>query len=622
MKVNLARHKENLILLIVAVALILLYHFMVERRAVVQLDLTTDTRTILKVYWPRADGRFTEKSMARITITPGVTHYRFRICDIEGRSMLRLDPAERPAKVVLHSLVIVQEGFPNLRFDQTRGLHQLTPRRGIAGFKLGDNGLQVESGGPDPQLYIPLPIMTRGPTLVSEALRAIALILVVFFIGRGTLRLWQDYLHVTHLMAFILALIVVMASISLYNHHPDEYVHVAAARYFQDHFLPPKIESPEILNTYSPYGVSRLHSGEIVYLIAGKVLGLVRPFHLPVFLVLRLFNVSLFLILVILAVQNKAYRVLLLPLLISAQVWYVFSYFNSDAFALFITLLCAYQIAVPDSMLNNFATGGLSWRSWWHPLAVGFLLALLLLVKKNFYFFYVFLFCYSIWKMVFADWRLTPQLVLRLGVVVLVGMVLAGSFWGLDYRVNGPDRAAKLEQAREHLARKMYRPSTPLSKLHPYLLMKKRGISLKEVLQRYRWGEKSFRTSFGVYDYTSISGPFSYYNMVRYTGLLLLASLLVPVAIRGGSAGISLALLTLVMSVALLAVALHHAWTVDFQAQGRYFLPILAMVSIYLYHEEHHLAKPLFHLLTLAMFLLGAYSFIFVGLHAIAKYSI
>jgi uncharacterized membrane protein len=71
-----------------------------------------------------------------------------------------------------------------------------------------------------------------------------------------------------------------------------------------------------------------------------------------------------------------------------------------------------------------------------------------------------------------------------------------------------------------------------------------------------------------------------------------------------------------------MAVACYHAWTVDFQAQGRYFLPIIPMLALLIYHEECYLFRPLFHLLFLAMYLLGIYSFIFVGLHDIAKYSI
>ena len=70
-----------------------------------------------------------------------------------------------------------------------------------------------------------------------------------------------------------------------------------------------------------------------------------------------------------------------------------------------------------------------------------------------------------------------------------------------------------------------------------------------------------------------------------------------------------------------MALALYHAWSVDFQAQGRYFLPIVGMLSIFFFHTERYLMRPLFVLLFLGMYLLSVYNFLFVGLYEISKYS-
>jgi len=438
-----------------AVLAALLFNRMVMHRAILELDLKTDTRTILKVYWPREDGRYSERRMARIVIHPGKSRYQLRICNLEGLQSLRLDPSERPARVTIHSLAIYQEGFPPIRFDGKKGLQRLVPMGGIRNLVWKDKGVAVVPEGRDPKLNIPLPVMTRGPTFLASSLRIAVILVVILLLGWAVRDLARECGYVSYLLVFVLALVVVMASISKVNHHPDESVHIRAALYYQDHFLPPRIESPAILHTYSVYGVSRLHSGEIVYLFAGKFLQLARPLHLPPYLVLRFFNVSLFFFLALSAVRSASWRIFLVPLLISPQIWYVFSYFNSDAFALFVLLLSGYQAAVPDSFLNRFLKDekGLTLKNMWVVAGMGLLFSLLLLVKKNFYFFPLFLLLYLFWRIRFADLSVNKALLLRLGAVLLVSFSLIGLYWGMEYKINGLDRAERLVEAREHLAR-------------------------------------------------------------------------------------------------------------------------------------------------------------------------
>ena len=153
-----------------------------------------------------------------------------------------------------------------------------------------------------------------------------------------------------------------------------------------------------------------------------------------------------------------------------------------------------------------------------------------------------------------------------------------------------------------------------------YLEMRKRGTTLKHFLTADRWGEKSFRTSFGVYGYTQYSGSFVYYNYVRYLSLALLLTVIGSIAYRGQTAGISLLTISLGSSLLLIIVACWHAWTVDFQAQGRYFLPIIPMAAVLFYHCRRIIFRPLFYTLFFMLFSLSIYNFILVGLRDIGKY--
>ncbi len=613
--------RQHVAIIILGIILSLCYHDLIVRRAVVDLHLNTDTRTVFKVYWAAAGQLYSEKRMARIVISPGRCRYSFRICNLAAIKKIRIDVAEKPAKISLHEIRITQEGLPGLHFDSAADFKKLIPLAGIAGITYDRSGtMQVVAATNDPQMEFFLPPMVYRPDYLAEGARVLCIFALLYLLALASRPLWDDYNYLSFLVVFVLALIVVMASVSKYNKHPDEFVHVYAAEYYQNHLLPPEIGSPEIRHTYSPYGVSRLFSGEIVYLLAGKFMELFAPFHLPSYLILRFFNVALFAVLCALAIGSSPFRVAMLPVLVSPQIWYVFSYFNSDAFALFICMIVVYVLIRKNSFFWQAMADVPTRRVCFKLLCAGLLFSLLLFIKLNFYFFIVFLFFYLAWLHWRQELRLNKKTLGRLGMIGAVALVAFSLVRGADYAVNGLDMSAKLLACRERLAEKSYKPSTPLKQKNAFLQMKDRGVTLKELLQLDRWGEKSFRTSFGVYGYTSVSASFAFYNQVRYVGLALLGVLLLSIALRGGWFGNVLLSATMLSAVTLIVVACYHSWTVDFQAQGRYFLPIIPMLALLIYHEERHLFRPLFQWLVLAMYFLGTYNFIFVGLHDIAKY--
>ena len=411
-----------------------------------------------------------------------------------------------------------------------------------------------------------------------------------------------------------------MAAVSRFAVHPDEHVHVQAGEYYRQHNLPPPVGQAPV-ESYSDYGVSRLHSGEIAYFFAGKFAWVLQVFHVPGYLSLRAFNVALLFVLLLLAVNSREFRVLLVPLLISPQIWYIFSYFNSEAYALFIVLLVAYQMAAPESAFNRLlGEDRLAGRAWLTCAGLGLLLGLLLLLKLNFYFYCLFLFLYFVWRILFGQTVFDRRAFVRLSLVAAIGLSVFAGVRGGDLWLNDFDKSARLLEAREKYAADIYKPSTPLDKKHIHLQMKERGKSLPQFIHFDRWGEKSFRTAFGVYGYTSINAPFVYYDYVRFVGLLLLFIVSATVVVRGGLAGTTLLGITGGCAVGLMAVAFYHAWTVDFQAQGRYFLPIVGMLSIFFFHVERHLTRPWVVLLLLSLYLLSLYNFLFVGLYGIDKY--
>ena len=189
----------------------------------------------------------------------------------------------------------------------------------------------------------------------------------------------------------------------------------------------------------------------------------------------------------------------MLPVLISPQVWYVFSYFNSDAFALFISLLACYVLVNPQSIFHKYIDNGLEPKDWAYLFISAALFACLLLTKKNFYFFILFLFLYFIWAVIFKVFKIDRAAFIRTGFVVITGIGLFLTYWGADYLVNNFDRQQKLEMAQEKYAREEFKPNTLIEQKHSSLSMKDRGVSLREIVVNKRCLQTIFNSSFGKY---------------------------------------------------------------------------------------------------------------------------
>ncbi len=605
--------------LFLAFLLSFLYLALFENRAFVEVEIQVPKKTWFNIYWAGEGKGYSRMKRARVRVFPGREKYRFFLADLRKVHRLRIDPHKFRGEVLIKKLCIRQNGFLPLCFEHEGEFSRLRPIFHIGGIRWGPQGLQIRSTGNDPQLelQVQLSAAEKGRAVISARIAVIFAAVFFFFFCTHGYREDERFIPLFFLVALLL--VVVMAAVSKENVHPDEYVHLDAARYYKTNWLPPAVDDPAIRHTYSVYGVSRLNNREISYLFAGKLARLLDPLHLKDYLSLRLFNVCLLAGVLLFVMRNRPAALIAAPLLISPQLWYVFSYCNSDALALVVAFAAGCQAALPGSMLNTYLNGGTKNRAG-VVLFLGFLCALLFQLKKNYYFFILFLFCYLFWRLFFlverqkrGDW------LKRFAVVLLVGAAGAGFNVACDYSVNGFDKAEKIIEMREKLAEPIYKPSTPLEKKHTFLYRRARGISLAHIIHIDRWFEKTFRSGFGLYGYFTVAAVDSYYHCVRWLGIGFLLFLIGAVVLRGGPAGNLLLVLCLACSAALIGASLYHSWTADFQTQGRYIFPIIPMFCIVLHHFRRLMQDAVYRLFVSVMFLLSLYSFIFVALMRIPK---
>ena len=575
----------------------------------------------MQLFYAPVDGGYSEKRSQHFRMTPDQAEYSFivgnykLIDSLKAGLRLRFDPMMYGGDFFLREIVIHQPGYRTVRINHDTGFQYLRPVNDIDSLQMDDQGLVIHSTGCDPQLEILL--TPRDISFDYGFLFRIAAGTVVVASLLYLLLFWgglAEYGLVPCLMSFALALIFAMAALNQGVIHSDEIVHLRAGQYYEQHWAPPEICAPDTKKSYSVFGVSRLDSFEISYFFAGKFARLLSWFTIDDLHANRYFNVFLFLILVLLSGRYATMRLLVMSLLISPQVWYLYSYCNSDAFALTVITLVAYQAVAGQSMTNRFLTARLDNASEKiQAVLVCLLFALLLFLKPNYYVFIIFLGLFFLYRLWTGYYEQTGLVLRRVVIIALVAAALFGVRWGMDVHLNGFHRSAKRQECRIQRAEHFFNPATPLAKRYPFLRLKERQVPLRDLFEKHNWGFKTFVHSFGVYFITPLAdlGLFKFFMAaLAGFGLFIIGSICLHRQWR------HLILLGMVLfcSALLIALSLWNSWVASFQAQGRYLFPILTMTAILVAEMRSYLNRKLLCGFVLLFFGVSAYSFIFVGM--------
>jgi len=591
----------------------------------IKISLVTDTYGNFKIYFPDKNGEYFENNSTRVKIRPQQPEYFIAADRIEGGHHIRIDPIDQVGHVKIKNISFYQ--FParkidiisDKRFDSDLTT-RIEPVGDIASFKTRPTYIEIATSGIDSQIKVAVDFTKDSETTFIFAFFLILVSFLVYFLKNIIAYRLDSFTFVPVLMCMALVLILVMAVISKPQVHPDENIHIKSAMYYSENWMPPKICQPNMKWAYSPYGVSRLNSFEAFYFFAGKYYTLAKVIPGQFFFQFRSFNVMLFAILTLMAFLRPEFRLCCLPLLISPQIWYVFSYFNSDAFALFICYLLLYQLFISDSLLNIFLKhrdkslliiiGGI--------VVGGSLFGMLPFIKKNYYAFIIYLFCFGIIKMLSNRENLSKVKILNWGIILFVGLFLVFARYGVDAYINGLDHSHKENICRETLAKYKFKPSTPAKDQWFGIDMRKKGVALAEVFSQYGWGRISFQSTFGVYGPMSIY-PSNYIISIYKIILLCFGGIIIFCAFKGGLFAWMHVLNFIFWGFLLIFASLWNSWNVDLQSQGRYFFPFFVMGAMLLDEIKLNLPKSRFSMLSIFTFFVGAYSFIFIGLARIPK---
>ncbi|MEY2481374.1 MAG: hypothetical protein QOI04_2301 [Verrucomicrobiota bacterium] len=420
-------------------------------------------------------------------------------------------------------------------------------------------------------------------------------------------------------IGIVLGLVACMAAAAPENSHPDEYLHVEAARYYMHHWLPPSIDSEWVAPSFSHYGQTYLAGVDIGYFFAGKFALFAEPFFPDIYTTLRFFNAALFAMLLFWSARAFPDRPATSLLFLTPQLWYAFSGFNTEGWALFTSFILIGQLASQQSSLQQylrlidlrnalrFLLPALAWSS------------LLLLSKRNFFLVLLFFATWLFWQLLTRRFgRNVSSLALKILPLLLLPFAFRFAVQTYQGAINQGDLPHAIVQQAEKYADPDFKPSALKTPGQGFagIQMRARGYTLGQVLIDQHWLGGTISSFFGAYGWMAFFSPPSFYLLMGlgwfvFIGCVLVATFSGPSKLERIFCGIAWLYLPLIIMI-----SLHYSWTTDFQAQGRYLFPFLPIL-FYLVVMANPKYERLFSGTVWGLFILSAYGFIFFGLKAL-----
>ena len=643
---------------------------------VVDMRLDTPQPGVAKWYLDRGAG-FSEADSVSVTLHPGSNDVRLRLPSATYTG-LRFDPTESDTTVVVRimnwHLASEHPGF-------SPSPDSLVPLANIATLSPSPDGEGVvvvpERGTDDPQLSLPLarplslePMRSVARDAAAATLLSAFLLALVYIVHRRV----RTRTMIAAGLFFVGGLVTALASTSrVGTAHPDERAHAWAFEYLTEHVMPPAVDDPGARWTLSTFGYSYLFELNVSYWVAARTMAPLASLFPTPENAARAFQCLLWLVLAALALRRRRGTIALGILFLSPQIWYVFAYFNGDAFSLLLAFM-AVLLAAPAAGVHGYIEG----RAPLHAAAgLALCLGLLLVSKANYLPLVPGMLLWlavvhlelsagvlCAWLAGFAmlgarvfmaaspafahSWIVTTltacALVLMLGAAVavsrrcwrdvalrprflrMIGLTLlvlavATPRVAQDLYVNGlpSTKAARVEAVEEASARPDLRPSVIArgeGGEGTGLVLQHVGLGTMLFGERWGWVARSTTSALGVYGYLDILAPGSVYYILL--ALVVLCAITAAIALSKAEPARYARLLLVAAGTAFLVVesSALHSWIEAFQPQGRYLFPLFVMLAMMVAYAETALPRTAFRMLLAASLAVSTASFVLVALPA------
>lgn len=393
--------------------------------------------------------------------------------------------------------------------------------------------------------------------------------------------------------------------------NPDEYEVRAAVRYYKTNWLPPDLRSDEIADAFAVYGTSRHSEFNTFYFWAGKI----GQFFKDAALQSRWLNMGLLAAMAAIVVRYcKKYFALLFVLLLTPQLWFIYSYTTSDALDFFWGFLCIFQLIKEDSTLNRILEGKFSKKQIPGYLLLSLLFVNMFWAKVSFY--PILLFAFLILLIRLFNKQGAERKILFRKYLVLVGLtfaIFAVRYMITDFGYYGFDKYGVYNEVMELRATYEYKPSTPPHEQAGSIYLYNKGVPLSLFFGEMRFNQDLFNTFAGFFGNYNFGMAGWYYYVMAGLYIALIGCLIFElVKMKNKRKWLEFAAVMLCIGMQYLLVFIN-GYFVDFQPQGRYMLPALLYVAYLVYTCKESKNNKLIRLILCATCILSLYAYLTVG---------
>lgn len=565
-------------------------------------SINTESPTTLQIYYDLGSGFNEENSIKKYLSGSKESEISLRLpANIKG---LRIDPATSPMRITLGEIYI------NRSIDRKKSpikLHCFTHFNGakIIGAYIEKN-ITIDSLNSDPYVIINsecIPDKNGYVKIYTYVIPCLVILLILFYFFKKIKKNNSNVgnIALVTIVTFATILIFYMALKTPFNMHPDENGHVPASQFYEENWLKKRVDHPQMVNSLVPnWGTSYLYINDSIYMVAEKLTSPLKSLGMDDYKRYRIFNSTLFVVLAIILAFNWSKSIwFFLVLGISPQTLYIFSYFNGDAFSLFWGLISGIIFVVNlNKIIEYFWKGGGINR-------------------------YLIYFCLSLIMITFTRANYLILIPYFLGMLIIlkpIDMPLKNNFIKTSIRCSIflfiifiPFFIEKLYiyyindfifNDLVQLQRQLFAtPELLLSNIietknNPHLLsLRDFGVPLKDLLSNepsysgsfispspvtYSWLLSTWLWFFGVYGYGVYMTTFSYVVTNTLLPLTLMGSVLFLKFKEFKPPYALISAFNFFFILLVICQSLMFSWTYSFQPQGRYVMPLLPMLAIWL----------------------------------------
>ena len=393
--------------------------------------------------------------------------------------------------------------------------------------------------------------------------------------------------------------------------NPDEYEVRAAVRYYETNWMPPDIRSDEISDAFAVYGTSRHSEFNTFYFWAGKI----GQFFKDAALQSRWLNMALFAVMAAIIVKYcRKYFALLFVLLLTPQLWYIYSYTTSDALDFFWGFLCIFQLMKEDSTLNQLLEGKTSRKQILGYILLSLLFVNLFWAKLSFYPILFFVFLILLIRL--FDKKAEERKVLLKKYLTLAGLIFAifaVRYMVTDFGYYGFDKYGVVNEVMELRATYEYKPSTPPQEQAGSIYLYNKGVTLSHFFGKMQFNQNLFRTFAGFFGNYNFGMGSWYYIVMGALYIALFGCLIYElVKMKDKKKWMEFAAVCICIGLQYLLIFIN-GYFVDFQPQGRYMLPALLYVVYLVYTCKDSRNNKAIRLILCATCVLSVYAYFAVG---------